>query len=83
MTKTKLLKRLTINEHEAVMVYMDTDVDDDSVYIVNRQGILACKASQDKAAIPLINAGALVCVARQWPSGNYIMRPATAKGEHE
>ncbi len=79
MTKNQLLKRLTIND-EAVMVYVNADIEDDTCWIVDRRGFIACKAAQDEAAISLINSGALVCVARQWPSGNYIMRPALAKG---
>lgn len=82
MTKNKLLERLTNSEDEAVMIYVDADGDEGSMYIVDRCGFVKTKSKHgvDKAAIPLINSGALVCVARQWPSGNYIMRPALAKG---
>ena len=76
MTKNQLLKRLMNSEDEAVMIYIHADIEDDTCWIVDRRGFIACKASQDEAALPLINTGALVCVARQWPSRNYIMRPA-------
>lgn len=82
MTKDKLLKRLTAND-EAVMIYVNADIEHDMCWIVDRRGFVVCRAGQDKATLPLINTGALVCVARQWPSGNYIMRPAPVKDANE